>query len=139
MTHTGYLIGSAILSALDLIGLAMVARHQKRGWLVLLVMNAVGLPYQFFSWQWPFMIPGVLGIGIAVMAFASWGHEPGARRNGSHPKRRSLRRRRDALMASLAASPERPQQAWTTERAGQFEAALRREPLLAAPTVDGAR
>lgn len=102
MTPVMFVAGSVVLAALNLAGLILIAFRRRAGWLVLLAGDVLALPYQYATWQYGFLVTGVISGGIAWAAYMSWGHAKGRHRGRRRMWRRSTRSRRRMLAATLS-------------------------------------
>jgi len=66
------IIGSTVLSILDLAVLWLIARRYRFGWLINVVVNTLWFPYDMVTHQYGFFILGFVYYYIAYEGYKHW-------------------------------------------------------------------
>jgi hypothetical protein len=70
-----YVVGSVVLASTTLSSQWVVSRHKRWGWMILMIGDILGVPYEWITKQYGFEVVCLAGFVIAFRAFRSWGRE----------------------------------------------------------------
>lgn len=65
-------VGSCICASLGLLGMWLIARKHRVGWLVSLIANVVGIAYDSVTRQYGWIVGSIVGAVISVRAWRAW-------------------------------------------------------------------
>jgi hypothetical protein len=108
--HTLLVAGSVLLASLQLVYNWLLKDHRRAGWALVVFVNVIGLPYDWFTAQYGYLALTALNLPVAVRAWREWGQDGSAAPGLAAERERAEQARLIAEYENLIA--------WTTPGGG---------------------